>query len=169
MGIFSKLKKAMNPGGAIMGAVAGNGKNYIGPLDYAMDKNKTPPPTPAAPFDPGQRVGSQINGQSGVAQPSMNLGWTNGGYQYHNSPFNQTSQPPPPMSFGGGQPATPGVGGASGIGAGGMGGSMQPGPPLQGPQPGASMPSAGAQPPMPTGGSFRIPEQAALIAGLRGR
>lgn len=120
MGIFSKLKKALNPGGAIVSAVAGNGKNYIGPLDYAMDKDKTPKPEPAAPFDPGERTGSSINGQSGVNQPSMRLGWTNGGYTYHNSPFNQSA----PMSFGGPQQ-----------------------PPLQGPPGGASMPPAGAQPP----------------------
>lgn len=168
MGFFSKLKK-ISLGGQVAKKLTGSQKDYGGLLEGMMD---TPKPQAAVPFDPGQRTGSTINGQSGAPQPSMNLGWTNGGYQYANSPFNQggkAPQPAPPMSFGGGQPMSPGMGGASGVGAGGMGGAMQPGPPLQGPQPGASMPPAGAQPPMPTGGSFRIPEQAALIAGLRGR
>src|SRR5262245_44048460 len=116
MGFFSKLKKIANPGGAAIGMLAGNGKNYLGPADYLLDKDKAPKPLPATPFDPGQRVGASINGQSGVAQPALRLGWTNGGYTYHNSPFNNS----PPMSFGG----SPSMGGASGIGAGGMGGAL---------------------------------------------
>lgn len=125
MGFFSGLKKVFNPGGAVVSKVIGNGKDYKGLLDYAMDDQKTPPGQPATPFDPGQRTGASINGQSGVPQPAMRLGWTNGGYQYHNSPFNQSQgQPPapqgPPMSFGGG---------------------------LQQPPSGGSMPPSGAQTP----------------------
>lgn len=123
MSIFSKLKKAANPGGAIVSAFAGNGKNYIGPLDYLMDKDKAPKAPPQTPFDPGQRVGASINGQSGVAQPAMRLGWTNGGYTYHNSPFNGAQgqyfqQPQSPMSFGGNSlPAQPSGGSMPSAGA----------------------------------------------------
>lgn len=143
MSIFSKLKKAVNPGGAIVSAIAGNGKNYIGPLDYAMDSNKTPKPPPPIPFDPGQRVGASINGQSGVDQPSMRLGWTNGGYQYHNSPFNMGGgAPPPPRPHDApGIPPAP-TGPAMSFG-GGMGMSG-PKPMLQPAPNGASMPPAGA-------------------------
>jgi hypothetical protein len=146
MGIFSKLKKIANPGGTAIGMLAGNNKNYIGPADYLVDKDKAPKGPAPTPFDPGQRVGSSINGQSGVDQPSMRLGWTNGGYNYHNSPFNMgggmprphdapmpqpmPQQPAPPMSFGGG--------GQTGMGASG------PGAMLQVPENGGSMPSAGA-------------------------
>lgn len=135
MGIFSKLKKALNPGGAVVSAFAGNGKNYIGPADYLMDKDKAPKAPPQAPFDPGQRTGASINGQSGVAQPSMRLGWTNGGYNYANSPFNgQPVSPANPMSFAPPQNAGAGMGGPP---------RMQlPTPPV-----GGSMQAAGAQAP----------------------
>lgn len=71
------------------------------------------PAGPSAPFDPGDRVGATINGQSGVEQPAMRLGWTNNGRTYANSPFNGVNptyyqQPQAPMSFGGqGLPSGP--------------------------------------------------------------
>jgi hypothetical protein len=160
MGFFSGLKKVFNPGGAAISKIVGNGKDYKGILDYAMDDNKTPAGAPPTPFDPGNRTGSTINGQSGVAQPSMQLGWTNGGYQYHNSPFNKS--PPvqgPPMSFGGVGQMPPQQQ------AMGMGG---PRPGLQPPPNGGSMREPGAQPMPPTRG-VQIPEQAALINSLRAR
>lgn len=166
MGLFSKLKKVLNPGGTAVGMLAGNNKDYIGPADFLLDQNKTPKPPAPVPFDPGQRVGASINGQSGVAQPSMNLGWTNGGYNYHNSPFNQQPKAPP-MSFGG---PTPAGGGASGIGASGAGGMMMPSP-LPPQASGGSMPPAGA--PAPQGAAptapnqqFRIPPNPEMIRAM---
>lgn len=158
MGFFSKLKKIANPGGTAVGMLAGNNKSYIGPADFLLDKNKTPPPAPPVPFDPGQRIGSSINGQSGVDQPAMRLGWTNGGYNYHNSPFNNmpptpVTPPSKPMSFG----PSPAMGGASGIGASGGGGMLQP-PPM-----GGSMPPAGAQAPQSPPTAAPTPEMIRAI------
>lgn len=154
MGFFSGLKKVFNPGGAAISKIVGNGKDYKGILDYAMDDQKTPAGAPPTPFDPGNRTGSTINGQSGVAQPAQQLGWTNGGYQYHNSPFNQS--PPiqgPPMSFGGiGQQPSRSTA---------MG--------LQPPQNGGSMPPTGAQPAAQPTRMPGIQQQEALINSLRAR
>lgn len=145
MGFFSKLKK-ISLGGQVAKKLTGSQKDYGGFLEGMM---ATPKPPETTPFDPGSRTGATINGQSGVDQPSMRLGWTNGGYQYHNSPFNMQSpamrphdaptpqpmpqQPAPPMAFGGG--------GNTGMGMSG------PGAMLQGPSPSGSMPPAGAQAP----------------------
>lgn len=144
MGIFSKLKK-LSLGGQVAKKLTGSQKDYGGLLEGMMD---TPKPQQATPFDPGSRTGSSINGQSGVSQPSMHLGWTNGGYNYHNSPFNGQSQPPAnPMSF-----APPSNAGAPQppMGMSGPGPQMSmggPSPMLQAPPMGGSMPPAGAQAP----------------------
>lgn len=158
MGFFSGLKKVFNPGGVVVSKVVGDGHDYKGLLDYAMNGKKNGAAAGAQPFDPGQRTGATINGQSGVAQPSMQLGWTNGGYNYHNSPFNQSPQiPSPPMSFGGtGQPPPRST--AMGMQP-SLGGGLQPAPR------GGSMPPAGAQPPQgpPT---MQIPQDPQRIQAM---
>lgn len=174
MGFFSGLGKLVrnigDPGGSIIYKATGGKGSRPNTLKSGFDPVAQPPlpPTPPA-FDPGQRTGSTINGQSGVPQPAHRLGWTNGGYQYANSPFNgQPPTPAPPMSFGGGGQPPPqmGPGQMTPNGPRGML-PFQPSTPLQAPPGGGSMPPAGA-PPMPTGnGRIGIPEQQALIAGLR--
>jgi len=147
MGFFKSLKKVFNPGGAIVSKVVGDGGDYKGVLDYAMNGQKQAEKNQAAQKAAQQSQYTQkpmFSPDPGLNPQAMQLGWTNGGYQYHNSPFN--GSPPiggPPMSFGGG---------------GGQG--LPPGPQ------GGSMPPAGAPLGQPTK-QFRNPEQEALIAGLR--
>lgn len=146
MGFFSKLKK-LSLGGQAAKKITGSQKDYGGFLQGVMDTPK--PPTPI-PFDPGSRVGSSINGQSGVDQPAMRLGWTNGGYDYANSPFNgQPPTPANPMSFGGG--------GGQQMG---MSGPQQMLPPQGNP---GSMPPAGAQTPQMGPPTMHIPENPQMV------
>lgn len=167
MGIFSKLGKIVrdigDPGGTIIHKATGGGERP-NTFKSGFDPVAQPKFPAATPFDPGNRTGATINGQSGVPQPAMRLGWTNGGYNYNNSPFNgQPVTPAPPMSFGGGGPAP--TQNPSLMGPNGPRGFPQMSPPLQGPPGGGSMPPSGA-PSQPTRG-IGIPEQQALIAGLR--
>lgn len=157
MSFFGGLKKVFNPGGAVVSKVIGDGHDYQGILDYAMKgkKNAQNGAVPPTPFDPGQRTGSSINGQSGVPQPAMRLGWTNGGYNYANSPFNgQSPTPANPMSM---APPQTGI--------------APPQPPLQGPQNPGSMPPAGAQPPNQGPPTMHIPTDPQMVQAmmLRGR
>lgn len=166
MSFFGKIGKVFrdigDPGGTIIHKATGGTGSRPNNLKSAFDPVGQPPLPPTPPgFDPGQRPGASIGGQSGVPMPAQRLGWTNGGYNYHNSPFNgQPPTPAPPMSFGGQQPTTnPSLMTPNGPGG------FQMSNPLQGPQNPGTMPPAGA-PPMPTG-RVGIPEQQALIAGLR--
>lgn len=137
MGFFSSLKKVFNPGGAVVSKVINDGHDYQGIVDYGMNGAKNAKsnqdaekaaqkdqysPKPVFSPDPG------LNPQA------RNLGWTNGGYQYHNSPFNKS----PSMSFGGGQ--VPPSQSPMGMGA------PQPQMGLQSPQQGGMVPGAGAPP-----------------------
>lgn len=154
MSFLSSLKK-LSLGGLVAQKLTGSKDNQgsfaLGVLDPHYDKPKD------NKFDPGTRIGSSINGQSGVDQPSQRLGWTNGGYTYHNSPFNgggspMSFAPPPrmgvpnpstgaPFQGGGGAPQTPPQIGGSAMGA---SGPQQMGLPPGGG--GGSMPPAGAPP-----------------------
>lgn len=111
MGFFSDLKK-LSLGGQIGGALTGR-KNE-GSFGMAVLKGPKKP-KPPEPFNPNNRVGATIGGESGVDQPALRLGWTNGGYTYNNSPFNAGMAKPsamptggPAMGFGGPQQQLPG-------------------------------------------------------------
>lgn len=201
MGFFSKLKKVFNPGGAIVSKVIGDGHDYQGVLDYAMNGKKNAEKDQAAAKEQQQ---SEMNPRRvftpdpGLNPQAMRLGWTNGGYRYHNSPFTNGSQMPAPapqqmqtpqapqaapMSFGGGAPPMGAVGrGASGLmsqavnmvrgnNSGGNFGMGASGPQqvLQGPQNPGSMPAAGAQPPGPPTMQTPMDPQMIQAQALRGR
>lgn len=152
MSFLSSLKK-LSLGGLVAQKLTGADKNSgsfaLGVMDPHLPKKPE-----AVPFDPGSRIGSSINGQSGVDQPSQRLGWTNGGYTYHNSPFNgggspMSFAPPPRMGvpnpstgapFQGGGAPPPQMGGSAMTAS----GPQQMGLPPQGQ--GGSMPPAGAPP-----------------------
>lgn len=137
MGLKKFHKIARDPGGALIHKATTGTWERPSSLKYATQPwlNEEQPPGPE-PFDPGNKPGSTINGQAGVDQLPIRLGWTNNGRMYANSPFNganpQYFTPPSnPMSFGGGSV------GASGP----QQMSLQP-PPGSG-----TLPPAGAQPP----------------------
>lgn len=137
-----------NPGGALVTKAMNNGKTYQGPIGAIASPAGPAEPNPG--FDPGQRVGSTINGQSGVDQPAQRLGWTNGGYTYHNSPFNgQPVAPANPMSFAPPQNA----GGAP----------QQMLPPPNG---GGSMPPTGAPPPQSGTPTMHIPQNPQIMQAM---
>lgn len=149
MGFFSKLKKVFNPGGVIVSKVVNDGNDYKGVVDYAMNGSKN-----AKKAADAQKAGQQTLYGRPVVDPNMSfspikLGWTNGGYKYHNaSPMNIPEQP---MSFGGGNAQM------------GMSGPQQM---LQSPQTGGMVPPAGAQPSGPP--TMQIPQnpqrmQAAML------
>lgn len=136
MGLFKGLKKVFNPGGAVISKVIGDGRDYQGVLDYAMHgqdqakKNQEAQKALQTPYTPKPPYSPAPGGVS--SYPAMRLGWTNGGYNYSNSPFNSPQQP---MSF---APMNRGI--------------MTPSGPqmmLPSPSPNGNMPPAGAQP-MPT-------------------
>jgi hypothetical protein len=165
MGFFSSLKKVFNPGGAVVSKVINDGRDYQGLLDYGMhgqDQAKKNQDAQKQAQKDQYTQKPMFSPDPGLNPQAQQLGWTNGGYNYHNSPFNQ----PQPTPFG--QPAGPGGGGGPPMSFGGVG---QPPPRnqamgLQPPMQGGSMPPAGAPIGQPTK-QFRIPEQEALIAGLR--
>jgi hypothetical protein len=153
-----------NPGGALTTKLMNNGKTYQGPLGALANPYGPAPQNPNSdPSDPNSPNYNPINqykpppdGQ--FSGPAMRLGWTNGGYNFKNSPWNgQPITPANPMSFS----PQPAAGGNYGMTASGPQ-QLQPGG-----NPG-SMPPAGAQPSgPPTRGGIGVPEQEALIAGLR--
>lgn len=153
-----------NPGGYLTTKAMNNGKTYQGPLGAlaqpygpAPQNPNSDPNDPNSPnYNPVNQYKSAPNGQSSF--PAMRLGWTNGGYTYANSPWNgQAPTPANPMSF-----SPPQGVGSSGMTASGPQ-QMLPGPSNSG-----TIPGAGAQPQgPPTRGGIGVPEQAALIAGLR--
>lgn len=168
MGFFSKLKKVFNPGGAIVSKVINDGNDYKGVLDYAMNGADNAKKKQQAEAD---ALRNQYSGGKPVfhADPGLNpqavkLGWTNGGYRYHNSSLPQNGQQAPPMSFGGGG-AQMGMSGPQQMQMGpppqqmsGMGGmaSGAVGRALQGAGGGGSMPPAGAQPSGPP--TMQVPQ-----------
>ncbi len=106
MGFFSGLKKVFNPGGVVVSKVVNDGKDYKGVLDYAMNGQKQAEKNQAAQKQAQKDQYTQkpaFSPDPGLNPQARQLGWTNGGYEYHNSPFSTTQ----PMSFGGqggGQP-----------------------------------------------------------------
>lgn len=146
-----------DPGGAIIHKVAtgttdrgaNTAANNLMPWTEPLEKrnaalNKT---SSGSEMNPIRQYTPPPNGISGY--PAMRLGWTNGGYNFNNSPWN-------------GQPITPAN-------------PMSMAPPLQAGGGSGTVPGAGAQPPQqqPVAGPpptrFAVPEQEALIRGLRGR
>lgn len=111
MGFFSDLGKSLGSLSLSNQLVsAATGKKAKGSASQTLLFGKKEKPAQPAPFQPQNRIGATINGRSGPQDlPALRLGWTNGGYTYNNSPFNQQ-----PMSFGGGATPPPApVGGGS--------------------------------------------------------
>lgn len=113
-----------NPGGAIVTKAMNNGRTYQGPLGALANPYGPAPENP----DSGQS-GAYTPPQGSINTDPVRLGWTNGGYNYANSPWNgQPPTPANPMSF-----APPQMSG------------------LPGQQSGGTIPPTGAQPnPPPT-------------------
>lgn len=171
MGLKKVHKILRDPGGALVHKATTGTWDRPSSLKYATQPwlNEEKPPGPE-PFDPKNRPGSTINGQSGTAQLPIRLGWTNNGRMYANSPFNGANpkyytSPPNPMSFGG---SSMGPSGPQQMQMGPP--PPQMAPPLQAPPSGGITPPAGAPPPTSPNNGMVLPEfNQALIAGLRGR
>lgn len=163
MGFFSKVRKVFNPGGAVVSKIVNDGRDYQGVLDYAMNGQKQAQKNQDAQKQAQKDQYASLvkpayspapNGQT--SYPALRLGWTNGGYNYANSPFNgmaPTQAPPQPMSF------------APAQGTMTASGPQQMLPPAPN---GGSMPGAGAQP-MPTGPRISDPRVNMIRNGGLGR
>lgn len=187
MGLFSKVKKVFNPGGAIVSKVINDGHDYQGILDYGMngaDNAKKNQEAQKQQQQAGYSPKPMFSPDPGLNPQARSLGWTSGGYRYNNNPFAQpAAQQAPPMSFGGGggtpqlPPAPPqsqpqpamsqGVAPKGPAGMGALFAKYQQG--LQSAQGGGSMPAAGAPPSgQPTMQGVQNP-QLIQAQALRGR